>query len=109
MAEEEAPELVALAEARAAEEPEIDPSLAWIWRAWSRLHDERPHITTGFAVPMGAIIIIPRPQKIPWSKVMAWAQTYALSDQDTDILDYCIQELDKEFLEWWVAQNKSGS
>lgn len=80
--------------------------LDWIWDAWWRLSDERPHIVSGMSAPMGATLIKSIPGKIPWSVVDHWCSAHGYDDDDRDMMDACIQSMDAIFLDWWAAKNK---
>jgi hypothetical protein len=89
------------------DEDELDPANVWIWRAWSRLTDERHWQTRGFGVPMGGSVISPFPCKIPWSSVIAWAEYNDYSEGETLFLDVCISSMDDVFITWSADQMKS--
>ncbi|MCP6582240.1 hypothetical protein NL505_27795, partial [Klebsiella pneumoniae] len=55
-----------------AQRPRLHPGNRWIWRAWSRLTDERGHTVSGMSV-MGATRLVSRPCHIPWTAVKVWA------------------------------------
>lgn len=80
----------------AEDEPVLDPTLLWIWRAWHRLTDDRPYHGGG----MGPAV----PGRIPWSLVHLWAQHHQLERGAMAMLDACFAELDTVYLTWWVAQ-----
>ncbi|EHM01424.1 hypothetical protein HMPREF9946_02163 [Acetobacteraceae bacterium AT-5844] len=71
-------------------------------RAFWRLNEERSHIITGFAAPMGAMVLKPKPQRIPWSAIVRWCEWHGLPPQEAAFLDRCISALDTEFLAWWT-------
>lgn len=73
--------------------PEVDAATNWIWRAWQRLHDDRPHYGGG----MGPSV----PGRIPWTTIMAWARHHNLQDGETAMLDACLVAMDAAYLEWW--------
>lgn len=66
-----------------------------IWRAFWRLDDERPHVVTGVAHPMGGLLIKSIPRRIPWSSVLRWCQVYGL---DLELAERCIGEMDAIYL-----------
>jgi len=82
--------------------------LDWIWDAWWRLGDERPHIVTGMPAPMGATLIKSVPGKIGWSSVVMWCDVNGYGSDDREMLDLCIQAMDRAYLEWWAERNKPG-
>jgi hypothetical protein len=73
--------------------PPIDPTLEWIWRAWHRLSDDRPHFGGGMGPPI--------PGRIPWSVVHLWAEHHELQKGEMDMLDLCLGQMDVVYLEWW--------
>ena len=85
------------------------PHLDWIWEAWWRLGDERPHVVTGVGTGMGGIMIRSVPGKIAWTAVRSWCDGHGYGDDDRDMLDYCIQSMDGVFIPWWVDKNKPRS
>lgn len=78
--------------------PTIDPSLEWIWRAWQRLHPDRPHYGGG----MGPSV----PGRIPWSTVRLWCKHHGLRKGEMNMLDLCFGALDGQYLEWWQSKQK---
>lgn len=89
--------------------PDPTPHLDWIWEAWWRLGDERPHIVTGMSAPMGGSIIRSIPGKIPWSVIAHWCDAHGHGDEDRDVMDRCIQSMDAVYLNWWTEKNKPGT
>lgn len=83
--------------------------LDWIWDAWWRLGDERPHVVTGMSSPMGATLIKSVPGKIAWSAVVMWCDVHGYGADDREMLDLCIQAMDRAYLEWWSERNKPGN
>lgn len=88
--------------------PELPDWLRWIWRAWSRLHHERPHVVGGFAAPLGGMTIRSVPGRIPWTAVRAWCRHHGHGADDMEMLEGCIAALDDVYLEWWGRQSKAG-
>lgn len=85
--------------------PDAAPWLDWIWEAWWRLSDERPHIVTGMSAPMGGSLIRSVPGKISWSSVARWCDAHGYGDEDRDMMDRCIQSMDAVYLQWWTEKN----
>lgn len=56
--------------------------------------------------PMGAVIITPKPLPIPWEVVMEWADRADLDDDEREMLDTCVQAMDRVFDEIWTERNK---
>jgi hypothetical protein len=77
----------------------LEDWLHWIWRAWHRLHHDRPWIGGGMAAP--------QPGRIPWAVVMAWADRHGYPPDQADVLDRCCQVLDGVYLDWWKAQQRT--
>jgi hypothetical protein len=73
--------------------PFIEPEFIWLWRAWHRLHPDRPYHGGG----MGPAV----PGAIPWKLVRLWAKHHNLSRGEHAMLDRAIQALDAEYLAWW--------
>lgn len=51
----------------------------------------------------------PSAGRIPWSKVMAWADRRDYDGDQADLLDRLIQELDAEYLDWWREEAKRSN
>lgn len=82
------------AERLAAKVPAVAPAFEPAWRAWHRLHLDRP-------VPaMGGT-----PGRIPWRDVMAWADRYG---DDAGLLDHFIMAMDTEYLDWCRERQNGG-
>lgn len=79
----------------------IPDHLAWIWRAWHRLHLDRPWWGGG----MGPVV----PGRIPWATVRDWAAFHDLSGDDMLLLDTCIRALDGEFLAHHAKRVKAAA
>jgi hypothetical protein len=75
--------------------------LHWVWRAWHRLHQDRPWVGGGMAAP--------QPRRIPWAAVMAWSDRHGYGSEQADFLDRCCQVMDAVFLDWWQAQQRTGA
>ncbi|WP_422395632.1 phage tail assembly chaperone [Roseomonas mucosa] len=86
------------------DKPEVEDWLAWVWRAWWALHDERSHTLVGISVPLGAMILKPRPGRIPWSAVDRWCRRHRYPRSQQDFLHRMIRAMDLEFLTWWASK-----
>lgn len=75
-----------------------------LWRAFWRLDDERPHIVTGVAHPLGGILIKSIPRRIPWSAVLRWCQVYGI---DLDLAERCIGDMDAIYLKELASRGTS--
>ena len=69
---------------------EPDPAFAWLWRAWNRLHPDRPMHPVGMGAPF--------PGRIPWRDVTAWADRNGCGEAETEALDAVIQALDEIYI-----------
>ena len=76
----------------------MPPGAEFAWAAFWRLHADRPHIVTGFAVPMGATIIEPRAGRIPFSAVDGYARRYVIRGSAFDTFTALIAACDDEYL-----------
>lgn len=74
----------------------LEPAHEWLWRAWHRLHPDRPMLPVGMGAPM--------PGPIPWRDVMAWADRHGYSEAEAELLDAAIQALDGIYLEHEAAR-----
>jgi hypothetical protein len=88
--------------------PDLDDWLIWVWRAWHRLHDERPYTVTGFGAPMGGMMIKSAPGRITWSSIRNWCEHHHYSGEDAMFLERCLAAMDDEYLLWWGAQQQRG-
>lgn len=69
----------------------LEPAHEWLWRAWSRLHPDRPMHPVGMGAPI--------PAPIPWRDVIAWADRQGYGETEADLLDAVIQALDAVWLD----------
>lgn len=67
----------------------MDPAYSWLWRAWSRLSEERPWFGGG----MGPAA----PGAIPWRALREWAEEYRLTVEEFDLLDEVVMVLDAQY------------
>jgi hypothetical protein len=81
--------------------PFIEPEFGWIWRAWHRLHPDRPQWAGG----MGPTV----PGAIPWTVVRLWADYHRLSRGEFDMLDRVIQAMDAEYMAWWSERQQNDA
>jgi hypothetical protein len=93
----------------------VPPGAEFAWEAFWRLHGDRAHVTTGFAVPMGAVLIEPRPGRIPFSAIDRYARRYGIMGSEFDLFLGIIEAVDKEYLaieaekaEERAAQRRAG-
>jgi hypothetical protein len=77
--------------------PFIEPEFLWIWRAWHRLHPDRPQHGGGLGPSV--------PGDIPWTVVRQWAEFYHLSRGEFHMLDRVLQAMDAEYREWWIERH----
>lgn len=82
-------------------EPEVDvaPHHRWIWRAWWRLHADRPWRAGGMGPPI--------PGAIPWTVLTAWADREGCDDNDRDLLGLGIAAMDSEWMAWHEEQQRT--
>lgn len=98
---EEDPEAAALAARfQPPEDAFMPPGAEFAWEAFWRLHHDRPHVVTGFAVRMGAIVIEPRPGRIPFGALDRYARRFGIVGSAFDLLAELVGRLDHEFLAW---------
>lgn len=72
-----------------------------MWRAWHRLHLDRPHYGGG----MGSTV----PGRISWRDVREWADYHDMTADEFDFLDHCIRAMDGDYLEWSAARARAAS
>jgi hypothetical protein len=77
--------------------PFIEPYLMWVWRAWHRLHPDRPQLGGG----MGPSV----PGDIPWTVVRDWAVFHGLTAHEFEMLDRLVQAMDAEYRDWWITKH----
>lgn len=77
-------------------EPKINPEFEWIWKAWQRLHRDRPQYSTG----QGPIV----PGNIDWRATVAWAEYHRMTHAEHSLLDLVLISMDDEYLAWWTRQ-----
>ncbi len=82
-------------------DPEIPDWLSGVWRAWHRLHQDRPWRSVGMAG------LVPGP--IPWRDVMDWCAFHDLAGDDVIFFDALFRALDTEYLTWHAARQRAGS
>lgn len=80
------------------EEAFVPPGAEFAWGAFWRLHGDRQHVTAGFAAPMGATVIEPRPGRIPFRSIDAYARRYGVIGSEFDRWLALIEAVDKEYL-----------
>lgn len=78
-------------------EAKIPEGLRWIWRAWVRLHHDRP-MTGGFGGVM--------PGRIPWAQIRDWCRFHALPSAAVGEMDACFAAMDGVYLDWHAAEAK---
>ena len=81
--------------------PDIPDWLGWVWRAWHRLHADRPWWGGG----MGPMV----PGPITWSAVRDWCDFHAYPGDAVAFLDVCCRSMDDEFMAWHAEQRKGSS
>lgn len=77
--------------------PDVPDWLVWVWRAWWRLHEDRPWLGGGLG-PLA-------PCRIPWRDVVLWAGVFGLDAEQLATLERLIGQMDAEFLAWHVEKN----
>lgn len=70
--------------------PDVRPDLAWVWRAWWRLHRDRPWFGGGLGRAA--------PGSIPFRDVVQWCQANGHPRKVWGFVDRCFQAMDREFL-----------
>lgn len=79
--------------------PAIEPANIWLWRAWHRLHPDRPQLGGGMGPPV--------PGPIAWSVLRLWADHHNLTRGEFDMLDRCVQAMDAEYIDWWNQRQQN--
>jgi hypothetical protein len=70
----------------------------WVWRAWHRLHPDRPQYGGGFGPAV--------PGDIPWWQLAAWAEHHGMTSGEFAILDLSVRAMDRVYRAWWVTHQK---
>lgn len=79
------------------------------WRAWQELSAERQHTVSGYAAPMGAMMITSRPCPIPWTALMAWCDRAGCdTDERQEFILPLVAALDREYIAHWQRQQTKG-
>jgi hypothetical protein len=78
-------------------EPELPEWLGFVWRAWWRLHVDRPWLGGG----MGPML----PGRIAWRDIREWAAFHKMSGDMFALLDRCICAMDDTYIEWQALQS----
>jgi hypothetical protein len=80
---------------------ELEPAFEWIWRAWWRLHRDRPWRSLGMA---GAF-----PCGIPWVDIARWAAHHRYGADALAMLDAGIAAMDAVYLEIEAARMEKAN
>jgi len=80
---------------------ELPESLLDIWRAWWRLHADRPQWAGGMGPPI--------PGRIPFRDVWAWCEFHGLPGDDVALFDRCLRAMDTVYLEWHAERMKAAN
>jgi hypothetical protein len=75
----------------------VPPGTEFAWEAFCALSGDRVWLMAGFAVPMGATIIEPRPGPIPFSAIDRYARRYDISGSAFDLLVRLVALIDLEY------------
>jgi hypothetical protein len=79
---------------------EVEDEWLWCWRAWWRLHNDRPWYGGGMAAAM--------PGRIPWAAVRAWCDFHGYTGEAVVFLDAVFAGLDGVFFEHHSAKVKAA-
>lgn len=79
---------------------EVDPAFEWIWRAWWRLQMDREMTGIGLS---GLHL-----RRIPWTTLAAWCDWHGHGPAELDLLDHCVQALDRTWIEHMCANMKGA-
>jgi hypothetical protein len=61
----------------------------------------------GVAAALGSIMIRPRPGRLPWELLRAWADRAGWDEQDFELFDRCVVALDDVYLAWFAKQEEA--
>lgn len=81
--------------------PEIPADFEGVWRAWHRLHLDRPWRSGGFGPPT--------PGPIPWRDVLAWCDFHGVEGADVAMYDACVIAMDSVFMERHAIEAKQAA
>jgi len=73
------------------------PWLTWIWRAWHRLHQDRPLHGGGMSAPV--------PGAIAWRDIVLWHDRHG---GGLEMLEFGISQMDIEFIDWHRTQREKS-
>jgi hypothetical protein len=82
----------------AREDVQLQPWLQWIWRAWERLHQDRPMLGGGMTAAV--------PGRIPWRDIRAWCGEHNYGPGEMEFMDACFGQMDAEYSAWHAEQMK---
>ena len=88
-------------------EPEVPPWAETPWRAWLELQHDRPFATTGFAAPMGGMMIVAQPRPIPWALMQQWCDRAGCDLAMREFVVDMVRQVDQAFIEHWHRTQKS--
>jgi hypothetical protein len=56
---------------------------------------------TGFAAPLGGMILRSQPGAIPWLTMAEWCDRHDYGAEEAEWLISLVTAMDAEYLEWW--------
>ena len=84
----------------------MPPGGEFAWEAFWRLNGDRPYSVSGYSIPMGGVILPPRPGRIPFTSVNAYADRYEIEGQAFDTFVILIEAMDREYVAWEIQRVK---
>lgn len=89
--------------------PEVPLWAETPWRAWMELSGDRPYAVSGFAAPMGGMMVQSRPLPLPWALIQQWCDRAGCSEDMREFVLDCVRAVDRAFLDDWNAEQKRGA
>lgn len=84
--------------------PEVPSWAETPWRAWMELSGDRAYAVSGFAAPMGGMMIQSRPLPLSWAVVQQWCDRAGLGEECRQFVTECVRAVDRAFLDNWAQE-----
>ena len=84
--------------------PEVPLWAETPWRAWMELSGDRAYAVSGFAAPMGGMMIQSRPLPLSWAVVQQWCDRAGFGEEYRGFVAACVRAVDRAFLDNWAQE-----